>query len=605
MIAGAVLCVFVWKVWVGGKDQRRDRRRRGKARIERWVGLVAQWYGLRSYLLKPQAEKEREMDERRDRRRDMRHRRLAVAEGEEADDGFPFDDDHGGAGEDVDSNDDTEDEIEQWMQAAELDHLLIEADEERHQRAGQVEGEAEDEEEEEEAEDGEAHPERLLPHVHQEWATALAATVARKDRDKAERDQERQERQGIRLFWLRLTATWVTVWALAVIALIPTFLLTLYIGRALLYPIPLRLFTDHDVFPLMAGYCLLTRLPTSGWLRAARSATARLTAVKAALLVGYFGGVFPLCVGLMMEHTLLLPARLSLHQQPLFVVRAEWAIGVVGCLFLGLGLLALQSIGGGDRRDPPGPTPLTFFSSFTLWQAHLMHVLGRPLRQTRLFSLVYDVLLPPSHFFILHLALPYVVVRGLLPMRLLLPWWVRADEYVLVSYLAGDEGVAYTSRLLESAVYRWVTLAVLMGRVGGWVNQWGREWWDAYKAAAFERRWGMRRLRNVEDDEVDAGPHGPPHPPQEGEADALDGEEDAKEGQEGEGEEKGEAEEGEGAEDEESDEEVPEVRWVEDSEEEDVERKHEHDDGNDGDADSDGGGLSDDDILDLVDLPVH
>ena len=602
-IAASAVAVFVWKVWVGGKQTRRKRRRQGKRRVEQFVGRVSSWFGLREYLLKPSSEKEREMEERRERRRGMRQRRMMMAEAED-DAPFPFIDEPAAADDDVDSNDDTEDEMEAWMQAAELDHFLIEADEDRHNddddhpqphhhhhhahhpRAHAHQPHHHDEhahaddsdEDDGDDDDDEAllNEELLQPNLPADVHALVASTITRKERDRREKEEEKAERSAMSLFWLRLIATSLSVWALAVAFVLPAFLATLGVGRLLVYAVPLGLFHANDVFALMAGHLLLSWTPWEA-VSSLAQASVRLTLLKAALLMGYFAVAFPLCVGLLTQHTLMLPFRLSLHQQPVFYLAQEWCIGVVGSLFLFAGMAAVQSLLALEQRDAPGPTPLSFFSSFTLWHAHVFHVLGQPLARTRLLSLVYDVLLPPSHFFILHLALPYVVVRGLLPLRLLLPWWVRADEYVLVSYLQGDEGLAYTSRLLESAVYRGVTGAVLAARLAGWAHMWGREWLDAYKAAAFERRWGMRRLQNVEE--------------QQGEDDAAEDEE-ADDDEEEEGDEEND--------DVSSDEEQDAVRWVEDDDGEEKKQPndaHNHDQdvvGEQSDADDELGDDSDD-----------
>jgi hypothetical protein len=146
-----VCVLFVWRVWVGTKAERRERRKRGKRLLEWAVGRVSRVFGLRLYLLKDEAEKARDIEERRERRAAMRQRRMmeAAEDAEEMadddeDDGHEHPDDHqhlhqaDAAAQDavqdeddaqlddddeeevLDSDEDTEDEIEQWMQAAEV-----------------------------------------------------------------------------------------------------------------------------------------------------------------------------------------------------------------------------------------------------------------------------------------------------------------------------------------------------------------------------------------------------------------------------------------------------------------------------------------------------
>ena len=147
-----VCVLFVWRVWVGTKAERRERRKRGKRLLEWAVARVSSVFGLRQYLLKDEVEKARDIEERRERRAAMRQRRMMEA----ADDGDDMDDDdddmqqqaddhhhhhhaEAAAADDglqdeddaqlddddddeevLDSDEDTEDEIEQWMQAAEV-----------------------------------------------------------------------------------------------------------------------------------------------------------------------------------------------------------------------------------------------------------------------------------------------------------------------------------------------------------------------------------------------------------------------------------------------------------------------------------------------------
>ena len=518
IIGAAVVALFVWKVWVGDKQARRERRRTGKRRMEEWMGRVGGWYGLKGYLVKPQQEKERELEERKERRRGMRARRLMMEEEEqegEGEDPFPFIDDPP-ADDDVDSNDDTEDEVEHWMHNAELDHLLIEAEEDRHHDA--VEGGQEEEEEEEEGEEGEEEGDglnaALLPHVHQEWRGTLVATVARKQRDRLEKEEEAAERRSTPLFWLRLLATVLTLWALAVLFLIPSFLLCLHLGRLLLYPVPLasiqsqRPLRPHGRLhpPLSSAPPLHPPVPPHPH----RSPDRRQSRPPHPLLRCRLPPLHrpphpapppPPLPPLPRPAASVVPRpgvghrlrRVSLprmrHAGPAAARGGWWGWGCRGTHpALPRSPSSPPSPSGKRTSSTSSPTPSRTRASCP--------------------SSTTSSCLPPTSSSST-LALPYVIVRGLLPLRLLLPWWVRADEYVLVSYLqgggGGGEGLAYTSRLLESGVYRWVMSAVLMARVGAWVHRWGKEWWAAYKAAAFERRWGMQTLRNVEDDEEEEG----------------------------------------------------------------------------------------------------
>ena len=544
-----LVALFFYFVWLGSTLTRRTRRQLNKRRMRRLVALVGLWVGLREYGLKGLEEREREKAERLERRRAMRERRRREAE----EDGVER------AAEEhelevegrVESDDDTEDEIDRWMQDTELDHVVFEADLHQHHMqhahgggAGQDNPErpanaaaAEEEDlpellDEDEAEaalaaaddneqtdsDGddddvmdEVDP-ALLAHLDlQHMQPAIAATLARKQRDTEEIQLERTERTAIPHFYTRLAAAVTILCSAFSCRTLWIGLSGVGVGRLLLSMVPLEFVQVNDVLAFMCGYAVLARLPSS--LPASYGPLlhfpASLTVLKAAMLAVYFLVIFPLCLGLLTQLTLLLPFRLSLNQRPIFYLQQEWTIGAVLSLFLACSMYLHHGVTTHTHFDqqppqplpPPPPTPLTFFSPFAIWYAHLVHLCCHPLDHCRLLSLLYDVLLPPSHFFVLHLALPYVVIKGLLPFRLLLPWPLRADELFLLRQLRSEEeDDAYTSRLLESAVERWMFLLCVGVRLGVWMAGVVSGWYGEYKAMAFERRWGTRRLRNVEEE---------------------------------------------------------------------------------------------------------
>ena len=400
-------------------------------------------------------------------------------------------------------------------------------EEEAREPDDDVEDGAEDAEEPDALELLPAHIAHL--HLHHELQPVLNATLARKQRDTEERELEKRERASYSCFRLRLLGTAACLWVGALLYLLPSFFLPLLIGRLLLQLLPLPFMHSNDIYSLVAGFVvvlLLRHLPPLRLPLPASSspsaASRRLSVLKVLLFSSYFLILFPLALGLLTQHALLLPFRLSLHQQPLFYLQQEWCVGAVLSLFVGLSMAVFNSLQSLHPllhpnaaaaelapQHPPPATPLSFFSSFAAWQAHVQWFFTQPLARTRLVSVLYDLLLPPSHFLVLHLALPYVVVRGLLPLRLLLPMqsltWGVGVELLRLCFISSEPGddAAFTARLVEQAAYRWVFLVVLAGRIGWWLLGWARDWWATYKALAFERRWGTRRLRNVEDDEDD------------------------------------------------------------------------------------------------------
>ena len=556
-----LVALFFYFVWLGSTLTRRTRRKLNKRRMRRLVSALARLVHLHDYVLKGADELSRERAERLERRRAMRERRRREAEEDGVERAEAEEEVEVEVEGRVDSDDDTEDEIDRWMQETEMDHLIFEADlHQHHMQHAHGGGAAHDPQQpaDNAVEDEDELPElldedeldaaaaaaaddnndndndninnnnngddtdndddvmqevdpALLAHLDlQHMQPTIAATLARKQRDADEIVLERQERAAIPNFYPRLTTA---------IALLSTAfsLRTLWIGlsgvgvgRLVLSMVPLGFAHVNDVLAFMCGYTLLSyvSMPSSvGRLLA----FPRLTVLKAGMLAVYFLVIFPLCLGLLTQLTLLLPFRLSLHQRPVFYLQQEWTVGAVLSLFLACSMYLHHGVTTHTHFDhqppqplpPPPPTPLTFFSPFATWYAHLVHLCSHTLSQCRLLSLLYDVLLPPSHFFVLHLALPYVVIKGLLPFRLLLPWPLRADELFLLRQLRSDEeGDAYTSRLLESLVERWAFLACVAVRLAVWMVGLATGWYGEYKAMAFERRWGTRRLRNVDDDEA-------------------------------------------------------------------------------------------------------
>ena len=558
-----LVALFFYFVWLGSTLTRRTRRKANKRRLRRLVSLVGQWVGLREYGLKGVEEVEREKAERLERRRAMRERRRREAE-EDGVERAAEEDEPEVEGR-VESDDDTEDEIDRWMQETEMDHLIFEADMHQHHMhhahgGGGENGGGGAEQDQQQAADDVAPDEDDLPellldgdevgeiapaaaaaadenHNHddqtdssddddvmaevdpallahldlQHMQPAIASTLARKQRDATEIVLELHERAAIPHFYARLTAAVTLLCTTLSMRTLWIGLSGVGVGRLVLSVVPLDFVHVNDVLAFMCGYALLSRLPSVPSSLGRLLHFRGLTALKAVLLAVYFLVIFPLCLGLLTQLTLLLPFRLSLNQRPVFYLQQEWTIGAVLSLFLACAMYLHHGVTTHPHFDhlpppplpQPPPTPLTFFSPFTTWNAHLVYLCSHPLSQCRLLSLLYDILLPPSHFFVLHLALPYVVCKGLLPFRLLLPWPLRADELFLLRQLRSDEeNDAYTSRLLESAVERWVFLVCVGVRLAVWVVGVVGGWYADYKAMAFERRWGTRRLRNVEDEEA-------------------------------------------------------------------------------------------------------
>ena len=548
-----LVAVFFYFVWLGSTLTRRTRRKLNKRRMRRLVSIVGDWVGLHEYALKGVEELEREKMERLERRRAMRERRRREAEEDGVERADEEDDEPEVDGR-VDSDDDTEDEIDRWMQETEMDHIIFEQDLHQHHAHGHggaaghnhqqpadnaaadegelpelldehedvaeaaVDGNANDEEADSSSDDdddvmAEVDP-ALLQHLDlQHMQPAIAATLARKQRDTDEILLERHERTNLPHFYPRMAAAATLLCAVFSLRTLWIGLSGVGVGRLVLSLVPLEYVQVNDVMAFCCGYTVLSRLPSMpSTLDRPLTLPRRLTVLKAAMLAVYFLLLFPLCLGLLTQLTLLLPFRLSLNQRPVFYLQQEWTIGAVLSLFLACSMYLHHAVTTHNHFEPqppqplppPPPTPLTFFSPFATWYAHLVHLCSYPLSQCRLLSLLYDVLLPPSHFFVLHLALPYVVCKGLLPFRLLLPWPLRADELFLLRQLRSEEeDDTFTSRLLESAVERWVFLVCVGVRLAVWLVGVVSGWYGEYKAMAFERRWGTRRLRNV-DDEAEA-----------------------------------------------------------------------------------------------------
>ena len=568
-----IVALFFYFVWLGSTSVRRSRRHTNKHRLRAIVTRIAHLTGLTDYAIKPASEVDREKGERLERRRIMRERRRreaeedAAAEAENGDGGGVVGDVEVEVEGRVDSDDDTEDEIDRWMEETEMDHLIFEADMHQHhmQHAhGGGGGGGDDNADHPAADDDDELPElldeddaaaaeppaeaaadddtdsdeddvmeevdpALLAHLDlQHMQPAIANTLARKQRDAQEILLERQERSIIPHFYLRITAALTLLSATFSTRMLWLGLTSVGIGRLVLWVVPLHFLHLNDVLAAVVGYTILSHLRltqitlTTNQLSEMRDWFIQLrwlTVLKFVLLVSYFLILFPLCLGILTQLTLLLPFRLTLNQRPIFHLHQEWTIGAVIVLFGAMSMYLHHSITTHTHFDhhhaagpppplpPPPPTPLTFFSPFSTWYAHVVCVCQHGLAQCRLLSLIYDVLLPPSHFFVLHLALPYVITKGLLPFRLLLPWPLRADELLLLSALAsgggesGGEGSAYTSRLLESGVERWVYVVCIGVRVGVWSVSVLSGWYSEYKAIAFERRYTTRTLRNVDEDE--------------------------------------------------------------------------------------------------------
>jgi len=196
-------------------------------------------------------------------------------------------------------------------------------------------------------------------------------------------------------------------------------------------------------------------------------------------------------------------------------------------LFLSTGaalLEALQNLDGQRRLEEPDPHQVWY--GILLWKHQVLTLYQRGVEQTRLFTIVYDILLPPANLFIVHLALPYVIIKGLFPLRILLPWIMRLDEWALLYYLRSPlhrsmdaavgtsaeddystaqwldyEDDEYTSRLMEQWIYNQAFVIAVGLRIGGMIALAIWEWYQQTSQRAFQSRWSTTRLLNADSDE--------------------------------------------------------------------------------------------------------